>query len=218
MSGASETADNPTIGLLQIRFSSTVHDFAAQGPQDRLACVGCTFPSTFATHASESGDSDFWAVSGPTQNLTLMESVACNVGMGAWYYYTYATGNGNPSKVTYLAQYCAGQGRPRISSRGCARTSRPPRQCVCHMSRYRAHTSDSTPTTTSRPSKAVRPDVHVTARTLALSRLWPPFQGDLRASSTWALLPAMSRAGSSDHFRPLGLGPRHFSFVGPIER
>ncbi len=110
VSGASETADDPTIGLLQIRFSSTVHDFEAQGPQDRLACVGCTFPSTFASHASESGDSDFWAVSGPTQNLSLMESVPCNVGMGAWYYYTYATGNGNPGKVTYLSQYCAGQG------------------------------------------------------------------------------------------------------------
>jgi hypothetical protein len=110
VSGASETANDPTIGLLQIRFSSTVHDFAGQGPQDRLACIGCTFPSTFASHQSESGDSDFWAVSGPTQNLTLMESVACNVGMGAWYYYTYATGNGNPAQVTYLSQYCSGQG------------------------------------------------------------------------------------------------------------
>jgi hypothetical protein len=109
-SGGSETADDPTIGLLQIRFSSTVHDFEGQGPQDRLSCIGCTFPSTFASHKSESGDSDFWAVTGPTQNLTLMESVPCNVGMGAWYYYTYATGNGNPSKVTYLSQYCAGQG------------------------------------------------------------------------------------------------------------
>ena len=109
-SGGSETADDPTIGLLQIRFSSTVHDFEGQGPQDRLACIGCTFPSTFAGHKSESGDSDFWAVTGPTQNLTLMESVPCNVGMGAWYYYTYATGNGNPSAVTYLSQYCAGQG------------------------------------------------------------------------------------------------------------
>ncbi len=109
-SGGSETADDPTIGLLQIRFSSTVHDFEGQGPQDRLSCIGCTFPSTFAGHKSESGDSDFWAVTGPTQNLTLMESVPCNVGMGAWYYYTYATGNGNPSAVTYLSQYCAGQG------------------------------------------------------------------------------------------------------------
>jgi hypothetical protein len=110
VNGASETASDPTIGLLQIRFSSTVHDFAGQGPLDRLACIGCTFPSTFASHKSESGDSDFWAVSGPTQNLALMESVACNVGMGAWYYYTYATGNGNPAQVTYLSQYCGGQG------------------------------------------------------------------------------------------------------------
>jgi hypothetical protein len=110
VNGASETANDPTIGLLQIRFSSTVHDFEAQGPLDRLSCVGCTFPSTFAAHQSESGNSDFWAVSGPTQNLALMESVACNVGMGAWYYYTYATGNGNPAQVTYLSQYCSGQG------------------------------------------------------------------------------------------------------------
>jgi hypothetical protein len=111
VNGASETANDPTIGLLQIRFSSTVHDFAGQGPLDRLACVGCTFPSTFASHKSESGDSDFWAVSGPTQNLALMESVACNVGMGAWYYYTYATGNGDPAQVTYLSKYCSGQGK-----------------------------------------------------------------------------------------------------------
>jgi hypothetical protein len=107
-----ETANDPTIGLLQIRFSSTVHDFAAEGPLDKLACIGCTFPASFATHKNDSGggNSDFWAVSGPPQNLALMESVACNVGLGAWYYYTYATGNGNAGQVTYLDAYCKGQG------------------------------------------------------------------------------------------------------------
>jgi hypothetical protein len=107
-----ETAADPTIGLLQIRFSSTVHDYAVQGPPASLACVGCTFPANFADHKNDSGggNSDFWAVSGPTPNLALMQSVPCNVGLGAWYYYTYATGNGNASQVTYLAQYCQGKG------------------------------------------------------------------------------------------------------------
>ena len=108
----SSTADDPTVGLLQIRFSSTVHDYAVQGPAASLACVGCTFPSSFATHKNDSGggNSDFWAVSGPSANLALMQSIPCNVGLGAWYYYTYATGNGNASAVTYLSSYCGGHG------------------------------------------------------------------------------------------------------------
>jgi hypothetical protein len=103
-------ANDPVVGLLQIRFSSTVHDFAAGGPMDRLACVGCTFPASFAAHKTESGDSDFWAVSGPTQNLATSESPSCNIALAAWYYYTYATANGNPAKVTYLTDYCQGGG------------------------------------------------------------------------------------------------------------
>jgi hypothetical protein len=109
-STTNETANDPTMGLLQIRFSSTVHDYEQLGPLDHLACVGCTFPDSFAAHKSDSGDSDFWAVTGPTQNLDLMTNVACNVGLGAWYYYTYATGNGNASKVTYLSDYCKSGG------------------------------------------------------------------------------------------------------------
>jgi hypothetical protein len=98
------------VGLLQIRFSSTVHDFVAQGATAALSCVGCTFPAGLATHKDEPGDSAFWAVSGPTQNLATMKDLACNIGLGAWYYYANATSNGKPSAATYLDAYCAGQG------------------------------------------------------------------------------------------------------------
>jgi hypothetical protein len=103
-------ANDPTVGLLQIRFSSTVHDYVQQGPLASLSCVGCTFPGSYATHASEPDDSAFWAVTGPIQNLSVMREVACNVGLGAWYYYLNATANGKPSSTTYLSSYCAGQG------------------------------------------------------------------------------------------------------------
>jgi hypothetical protein len=103
-------ANDPTVGLLQVRFSSTVRDYVVQGKLDSLSCVGCTFPAGFATHKNESSDSAFWAVSGPTQNLATMKDVACNVGLGTWYYYFNATGNGKPSSATYLAAYCKGQG------------------------------------------------------------------------------------------------------------
>lgn len=107
---AAGKANDPTVGLTQVRFSSTVHDFTARGTTDNLSCVGCTFPAGFAAHKSESGDSAFWAVSGPTQNLATMKDVACNVGLGAWYYYLNATANGKPSAPTYLDAYCKGQG------------------------------------------------------------------------------------------------------------
>lgn len=106
----SQTANDPTVGLLQIRFSSVVHDFVAQGPTARLASVGCTLPASLMAHASESGSSSFWAVTGPSANRSLVESVPCNVGFGAWYVYLNATGNGKSSGGTYLADYCAGQG------------------------------------------------------------------------------------------------------------
>lgn len=103
-------ANDPTVGLLQIRFSSTVHDYAEQGPLASLSCVGCTLPGSFLSHANESADSAFWAVSGPTQNLSVMREVACNVGLGAWYYYSNATSNGKATSTTYLSSYCAGGG------------------------------------------------------------------------------------------------------------
>jgi hypothetical protein len=107
---AAGKANDPTVGYLQVRFSSTVRDFTISGNTNNLSCAGCTFPASFATHKNESGDSAFWAVSGPTQNLATMTKIACNVGMGAWYYYFNATGNGKPTAPTYVDAYCKGQG------------------------------------------------------------------------------------------------------------
>jgi hypothetical protein len=39
-----------------------------------------------------------------------MKDVACNVGLGSWYYYYNASSNGKPSAPTYLAAYCGGGG------------------------------------------------------------------------------------------------------------
>jgi uncharacterized membrane protein YfcA len=38
-----------------------------------------------------------------------MNDPACNVALGAWYYYLYATGNG-AAQTMHLDAYCAGQG------------------------------------------------------------------------------------------------------------
>jgi hypothetical protein len=73
-----------------------------------MACIGCAFPASFADHQNEQGDSAFWAVAGPTANMSLMQSAACNIALGAWYYYLFATANGNPAAVTYVSPYCAG--------------------------------------------------------------------------------------------------------------
>ncbi len=103
-------ANDPTVGLLQIRFSSTVHDYASYGPTDALACIGCTLPSSLAAHLDESGDSTFWAIDGPTANMAFMKTRSCNVALGAWYYYVNATGNGDATRTTYIADYCGGGG------------------------------------------------------------------------------------------------------------
>jgi hypothetical protein len=108
LGGGAKAAD-PTVGLLQVRFSSTVHDFATRGRLDSLACAGCTFPAAFTAHLAESGDSTFWAVSGPAAHRAVMNDPSCNIALGAWYYYVYATGNG-AAQTTQLDAYCAGQG------------------------------------------------------------------------------------------------------------
>ncbi|WP_146645633.1 hypothetical protein [Labilithrix luteola] len=102
-------ANDPTVGLLQIRFSSTVRDYATYGSAEKLACVGCTFPADFASHVDDEQQSTFWAVTGPQANLSLMKSPRCNIALGAWYYYMNATGNGGGS-ATYASQYCEGKG------------------------------------------------------------------------------------------------------------
>lgn len=103
-------ANDPTVGLLQIRFSSTVHDFVAHGPASALSCVGCNLPAALASHVNEGGDSSFWAVTGPTDYRSVLTSPACNVPLGAWYYYVNATGNGNATATTYIDGYCNGKG------------------------------------------------------------------------------------------------------------
>ena len=105
-----QTANDPSVGLLQIRFSATVKDYALLGHLDKMTCIGCDIPQELVTNANQSNDSTFWAVTGPTKYMSLMQKRACNVGFGAWYYYENATGNGNGSKTTYAEQYCAGQG------------------------------------------------------------------------------------------------------------
>ncbi len=99
------TADDPTVGLLQIRFSSTVNSFNYYGPFDRMAALGCSWPAELVT---QSNDAVFWATKGPSY-LTFMEDPACNIGLSAWDYFSNATGNGGPT-VEYTYQYCQGQG------------------------------------------------------------------------------------------------------------
>lgn len=106
----SQKANDPVVGLLQIRFSSTVHEMVAIGNRERLACVGCAIPDAIVAHASEGGSTPYWAVTGPSENMALMQNVACNVGMGSWFYFVHATGNGNAAKVTYPDAYCKGEG------------------------------------------------------------------------------------------------------------
>lgn len=103
-------ANDPTIGLLQMRFSSTVRDYTQNGNLAALACTGCNLPADFASHKNEADTSAFWAQTGATANMKMMQSVECNIGFGAWYYYMNATGNGSAAKTTYLHNYCANTG------------------------------------------------------------------------------------------------------------
>lgn len=105
-----QRAEDPTVGLLQIRFSATVHDVTRFAPADALACAGCALPEELRARAEDAGDSAFWAVTGPTAHRGVMTNRACNVFMGAWYYFTNATGNGDPAKPAYAEQVCAGEG------------------------------------------------------------------------------------------------------------
>jgi len=100
-----KTAYDPTVGLLQIRFSSTVKDYNQYGPRAAMTAIGCTFPDL--GHTTENGDSDFWAATGAKANMAMMTNVACNVALGAWYYYVNATGQGTQSKTIYVYNYCS---------------------------------------------------------------------------------------------------------------
>jgi hypothetical protein len=99
-----KTAYDPTVGLLQIRFSSTVKDYNQYGPRAAMTAIGCNFPDL--GHTTEDGNSDFWAATGAKANMAMMTNVACNVALGAWYYYVNATGQGTQNKTIYVYQYC----------------------------------------------------------------------------------------------------------------
>ena len=99
------TANDPTVGLLQVRFSSTMHDYNYNGPMAKMAAIGCTWPPELQTQADTT---NFWATEGGTTYLSFMQDVACNIASAAWYYFYNATGNGGSSAV-WIANYCKGQ-------------------------------------------------------------------------------------------------------------
>lgn len=94
--GATGAAGDPSVGLLQIRFSSVVLDFANYGPVDALTRIGCNFGTVTS--------SDSYATKG-----AMMLDVNCNIAIAAWYYFIFASGNGGPS-VVWVDQYCSGGG------------------------------------------------------------------------------------------------------------
>jgi hypothetical protein len=100
------TANDPTVGLLQIRFTSTVHDYNYNGPMAKMATIGCSWPTELAAQADTN---TWWATSGGTTYLTFMQDVACNIALATWYYFYNATGNGGASAV-WISNYCKGQG------------------------------------------------------------------------------------------------------------
>jgi hypothetical protein len=100
------TANDPTVGLLQIRFSSTVHDYNYFGSLPKMAAIGCTWPTALAAQADTQA---FWATAGGTTYLSFMQDVSCNIALASWYYFYNATGNGGASAL-YISNYCAGNG------------------------------------------------------------------------------------------------------------
>ena len=105
---ATMNGDNdPTVGLLQVRFSSTVQSYNYYGPIATLEAIGCSWPSAFA---SQSQGGTFWTSQGGTATyLALMEDPACNIPLAAWYIFQNATGNGGAAAI-YTSSYCTGQG------------------------------------------------------------------------------------------------------------
>ncbi len=100
------TASDPTVGLLQIRFSSTVHDYNYFGSLPKMAAIGCNWPPALTTQADTA---TFWATAGATTYLSFMQDPACNIALAGWYYFYNATGNGGANAV-YISNYCAGNG------------------------------------------------------------------------------------------------------------
>jgi hypothetical protein len=105
--GGGTLANDPTVGLLQIRFSSTVQDYNGYGSFEKMAAIGCTWPSELETGTH---DAIFWGTQGgTTAYLNFMKDPSCNIGLAGFYYFTNATGNGGPN-ATYTDAYCKGNG------------------------------------------------------------------------------------------------------------
>jgi hypothetical protein len=100
------TANDPTVGLLQIRFSSTVHDYNYFGALPKMTAIGCNWPAALTTQADTQ---QFWATTGGTTYLSFMQDPACNIALASWYYFYNATGNGAQNAV-YISNYCGGAG------------------------------------------------------------------------------------------------------------
>ncbi len=105
--GSVNGTTDPTVGLLQVRFSSTVQDYNFYGPLPTIQALGCSWPASLA---GQTQGSSFWNTAGSmTANLAFMEDPACNIPLSAWYVWMNATGNGGPSAI-YAAGYCGGKG------------------------------------------------------------------------------------------------------------
>jgi hypothetical protein len=102
--------NDPTVSLLQIRLSSTVHDYNYLGPLPKIAAIGCTWPAALTSLATS--DPTWFTLGGTATYLAFMQDPACNVPLATWYYFMNATGNGGASaaNVVYASAYCAGQG------------------------------------------------------------------------------------------------------------
>jgi hypothetical protein len=94
--GATGAGNNSAVGLLQLTFASIVTDFGNYGPIDAVTRIGCNF-GTFSS-------SDSYATKG-----SVMLDINCNIAIGAWYYFIFASGNGG-SSVVWVDQYCMGMG------------------------------------------------------------------------------------------------------------
>ena len=95
--------DNPSVGLLQIRFGFAVKDLYENGNVSSVKRIGCDWPDF-----SDLTDDD-WATQG-NDWLDFLQDVPCNIAVGSWFYFLYATGNGEPT--VYSWEYCAGDGIP----------------------------------------------------------------------------------------------------------
>jgi hypothetical protein len=105
--GSVNGSTDPTVGLLQVRFSSTVQDYNYYGPLPTIEAIGCAWPAALATQTAHSS---FWSTSGNSAaNLAFMEDPACNIPLAAWYVWMNATGNGGATAL-YAADYCGGKG------------------------------------------------------------------------------------------------------------